>query len=997
MSIRHRFPIGLASLALCGVGFAQQTVKLDIDAQPLDRALNSWASQTGYQVLIPMGPAAKEKAAPSIKGQYTPEGALKVLLASSDLRYVFVNSRTVSIRAPLLAQAAPPASTGRGDPVREANTSVTPRAESSNAGDLEQVIVSSTRLNRENVPTPMLVMDAGTLREGARPNIVAALNDMPQFKTSLAPQSTGTSTLAAVWNIDLRGLGPTRTLTLFDGRRLESSVVRPDASIIPAILVDHIDVVTGSASAAWGSNAVAGVVNVVLDNKLDGARVGAQLGASDRGDSREQRVEAAFGNFFADERGHVLLGAEYIDNDGAGPRTTRKNVGRWSVVDNPNAASGQAPFILAPDVGFANVSLGGVILSGVNAGMTFNPDGTLRPFDAGRVSGGSSIGGEAPSFDDIAHLAAPSTRYSLFGRVSYDVTDSFKVTTDVLHSRVFNHFSSWLPDYSPGNITISVDNAFLPAAVRSSMIQAGQTSFTMGRFNSDFALMDMDYRRETTQATIAFESRLGDVWRLGGYVTHGAYDEDYDFGNARIASNFALAADSVISPTTGEPVCRATLTNPSLNCVPINLFGFDAPSAAARNYVTGTSMQRISQSLDAVAVTLRGEPFDLWAGPLSMAVGIEGRHETLDQDPSSTDRANGFGFFNNPAAYGKNTTREAFAEFQVPLIKDVPLLRDLQLNAAGRISDDVTGSIWSWKGGITNELVDGVQLRFTMSRDIRAPNLNELYADPIQDRVQVTDPVTGTGYFVSSFRGGNPNLEAEASDTLTAGFTIAPEGWGLRFSVDYFDIDIKNAISALSAQQIINLCSQGFQTACSAISRGSNGLISAVSATQLNLTNMQTNGVDVVFDYALPLQMPGKVRLRSAWTWVDKFETDNGLTKVDFLGSLGSAFALGVPRLSGNLAAHYEGDRLQANVRARFISSGSYDVTRSIHNNRIPSYTYVDLGVAYTFAELGGAAEPQLYANINNLLDKEPPIGSVFSPYYDVIGRYYAVGARMRF
>lgn len=1015
--------IGVAAATDAAAAMKKPT---NIPAQGLVEALEFFSRDRGIQVIYLFDTVESVQTAGAV-GEFTAEETLKQLLSGSNLSFRYLDEKTITVFAPgarsrqqsTTNAAAPRTSSatqaeqkasfwnrfrvaqvdqgeGGGSPVAERSS----EGQDSGKSGVQEVVVSSTRLNRAdlNTPTPLMTLDASTLREAGRTNIVASLNDMPQFRPSLAPASTGTSTLAAAWNIDLRGLGPTRTLALFDGRRLESSVVRPDASVIPSILVDRIDVVTGSASAAWGSNAVAGVVNVIIDDKLEGARFSAQLGSSDRSDAREYHLEGAIGSSFADGRGHFLLGGEFIDNDGATPRNSRENVGRWAVVSNPGAASGEAPFILAPDVGFANVSTGGLILSGVNAGSTFNPDGTLRPFDFGRISGSSSVGGEAPSFDDTAHLSAPWTRYGVMGRVSYHVTDSLKLTADILHSSVFNSFSSWLPDYSPGNITISIDNAFLPAAVRNQMVAAGQTSFTMGRLNSDFALMDMDYNRDTTQMTAAFELAMSDEWSLGGYYSHGSYEENYDFGHARLASNFALAADSVISPTTGQPVCRVTLTNPAVNCVPINLFGFGAPSQAARNYATGTSLQRISQTLDTGALTLRGTPLELWAGPLAVAVGIEGRHETLDQDPSPTDRANGFGFFNNPAAKGKNSTREAFAEMQLPLVKDVPLLRDLQLNAAGRISDDATGSIGSWKVGLTNKLVEGLQLRATASRDIRAPNLNELYAEPLQDRVLVTDPQTGSGYLTSYFRGGNPNLQAEASRTMTAGLTLAPPGLeGLRVSIDYFDIDIRNAISSLAPQQVINLCVQGFQSACATISRGADGLITAVSATQLNLAKLQTRGVDAVLDYAFPKFLPGTLRLRSVFTWVDKYETDNGLAKVDFAGSMGNAFSPGVPNATGNLSVFYETERFQVNVRGRYVASGSYDVTRALQNNHIPAYVYLDTGASYSLPDVLGASQLELFANINNALDKAPFGGATFAPYHDVIGRYYALGARMRF
>jgi outer membrane receptor protein involved in Fe transport len=897
------------------------------------------------------------------------------------------------------AQTADEPATNRPQPEQQRHQSTQDSTSSArDAGSQPDIVVTGTRTDStSDIPTPVTIVGAGQLQEAARPNVVAALNDLPQFKASWSPQITGGSFVAAAWSVDLRGLGSSRTLVLFEGRRLVSSFPRPDYSVIPSVLVNRVDVVTGSASAAYGSNAVAGVVNIFLDDDLEGLRFGGHAGISSRGDVGEREIEGAGGLSFADGRGHILVGGEYVDNDGARPKTSRANVGRWAVVTNPNAGNGQLPLILAPDVGFANASLGGLILSGVNAGRTFNPDGTLRPFDAGRVSGTTSIGGEGPANDDVSSLVAPSTRYSLLGRISYELSDALKITADVMHARIFNDYP-FLPDPSRGNITISIDNAFLPAAIRGQMQAAGQTSFTFGRFNSDFALTRIAYSRRTTQAGVQLDGRLGGGWRWSAYYTHGTYDEDIDLSNLRIAANFANAVDSLLSPTTGQPICRIALTNPGTNCVPIDLFGFGAPSQAARDYVLGTGVQRLHQTLDAGGLTLRGTPFDLGAGPVSVALGVEARREAINQRVGDIDAVRGFAFTNFGPIHADNTTKEAFGEVLVPIVRDLPGLRLLQFNGAARITDDATGSIWSWKLGLTDEVADGVRLRFTHSRDIRAPNLNELYAPPLLSLANISDPQTGTTYQIRTFTGGNSLLVPERSLTTTAGITLAPRAVPrLRISADYFNINIANAISVISAQNIINACDQGRAEACSAITRGGSGLIDTVTATQLNFTRLHTSGIDALLEYSVPVTDSATVRLRAGLTWTHEYETDDGLAEIDYLGSQGTIAALGVPKVSANGALFFETRDFVANIRARFLSAGQYNTTQAIENGRIPAYTYFDLGLRWTVTRREGESQAEIFANVNNLFDKDPPPGSTTSPYYDVVGRYFTVGARLRF
>jgi outer membrane receptor protein involved in Fe transport len=862
--------------------------------------------------------------------------------------------------------------------------------------DVEAVVVVASRIDRAGfkAPTPTVRISPEELMVAGKTNIAAALNDLPQFRATTSAQTTGTNTGAGNAPLDLRGLGINRTLVLVDGRRISGD---NDLNTVPSVLVKSVDVVTGGASAAWGSGAVAGVANITMDRNFTGLKMGVQGGESSYHDAKEIRFEAAGGTSFADDRGHFVIGGEYLDNDGVVPKTSRPNVGRWSTVSN-----GAGRYVLAPDVGFANAAYGGLIMSGVLKGKAFNPDGTLRDFDYGTVQGTTSIGGEGPSNDDLSPLVTPQKRYSGIASVTYDLNDSIKLTADVRHSRMWNNYI-WFGDNNRGNLTIKSDNAFLPEAVRTAMAAAGQTSFTMGRFNDDFAYSRIDFERESTQGTLALDGKFGDGWRWSAYYSHGETQNNIDTPGFILTQNYANAVDSVISPTTGKAICRIALTDPSTACVPINLFGDGSPSAAATAYVTGTPSQRETSKLDVGGFSLRGEPFSLPAGPVSIAVGGEARKESVNRTVGALDTAKAFTTFSFSAMSGSYSVKEAFAEVLVPVVSNVPVLNKLEVNAAARISDyNTTGSIWSWKLGATNEFFPGFSGRITESRDIRSANLSELFTTSTTGYNTIVDPVTSQSAYVLTNGGGNPNLVPETAKTFTVGFVYSPPQLsGLNMSLDYYDINIDNVITTVSAQDIVTRCANGNQDLCSRVTRDSSNNITRIVSTYVNLANYKTDGVDAELSYTTNADhfipnLAGRVRFRGLATWVNSLTTNDGVSKIEYVRSQGYSFGLGVPKLRMVGSLDYSGKIFSGNFRARYISSGNYNNTVDIVNGHIKAFTYFDLGVKARLPEIRGH-DMELYANVNNLLDKAPPIGSLYSPYYDVIGRYTTVGLRMRF
>jgi iron complex outermembrane receptor protein len=958
------------------------TFRLSLPRQPLPRSLETVASVTRTNVIFTPA-AAKGRVAPALKGSYSVSAALRRLLQGTGLSVSITAGGSYVISNPS-GEWTPPGSVVDTDAPMAAVEEGAP------------IVVTGSRIDTPGfeAPTPTLHMTKQSLDIGARPNVAAALNDLPQFRGTISPQNTGTNTSAGQAPVDLRGLGISRTLVLLDGRRFSSE---NDLNAIPTVLIKSVDIVTGGASAAWGSGAVAGVVNIVLDEDFTGLKLGAQAGISSYKDAAEHRFEAAFGTPFADGRGHFVIGGEYLDNEGVIPKVSRPNVGRWATI-----ANGGGTFTLTPDVGFSNAAYGGIILSGVLSGKGFNPDGSLRPINYGVVSGTNMIGGEGPSNDDLSPLVTPQRRYAMMAKASYELNDTLMVTTEFRHSRMWNDYI-WFGDNNRGNLTIKSDNAFLRPEIRAQLATAGQTSFTMGRFNSDLSYPTIDYARKNTQGTLAIDGKSGNGrWRYGAYYSHGQFDNNMDSPGFLLTTPYAQAVDSIISPTTGQPICRIALTNPSTNCVPINLFGLGAPSQAAIDYVTGTPTSRSRTRLDTAGVSLRGEPFDLWAGPISIAVGGEWRKESINARVGALDLAKAFTTFNFSPLRGSFTVKEAFAEILLPLVRGLPVLNKLEFNGAARISDyNTTGSIWSWKLGLTNEFFPGMKGRVTRSRDIRSANLAELYTQSTTGYNTLTDPVTNTSVYVLNNGGGNPALEPEIANSLTAGFHYAPPALpGFNLSLDYYRIHIDNVITTIPAQDLVVRCFNGNQALCAKVERDADGNITRTVSPFLNLAQYRTDGIDAELWHRLPLSqisnLPGRLDFRVLGTWVHSLTANDGVSTIEYAGSQGNSFSFGVPRWRINASIGYDDEGSGLLVRSRYISSGNYNSTVKLLNNHIPAYIYVDLQ-ARARIETGSGTTMEVHADVTNLFDRQPPVGSLYSPFYDVIGRYLSVGAKLEF
>lgn len=929
------------------------------------------------------------------------------------------------------------------------------------AAPAEEIVVTGSRTvhNGFAAPTPVTIISAEQLLNAQPQTLAQGLATVPQFRNSSSPQSYGTgtspgSTLGASY-VNLRGLGAQRTLVLLDGHRVTpaSFLGSADIGILPEALISRVDVVTGGASAAYGSDAISGVVNFGLDTKFVGVSGSAQSGIAQRGDAQNYRATLAAGIEFAGGRGHLLVSGEIYDNAGIPSYYGRD----WALagyaaiavpgVNDANKSSSNPKTIIVPNVTFAAGTYGGLITNTSLRLTQFLPGGKPAPFVLGAYATGATMQGGSgiDAYRDIG-LQPTQHRKNAFGRIDYALTDTLSVYVQGLYGENAVSFASGPgASVTSSSFTIFRDNAFLPASIATAMAAAKLPSFTLARVNRDISFVTYDSVNSTIQGNVGLKKDFGGGWKAEVYYSHAENRNTSTIRNQQNLPNLYRAADAVINPANGQVVCRSTLTSPANGCVPINLFGDGSPSAAAVNYVTGTATARQLFKQDYAGFTINGDLFSLPGGPLALAAGGEYRAESARQTAdalSSTvitaasvadirgfpgvlvNRVDVFERQNPPAFSGSTHVAEGFLEINAPLVKDLTLIRSLALNGAVRYADyKNSGGVTTWKAGGVWAPVDGLRLRITRSRDIRAASLFEQYFPLSAGSVggPVTDPFNG-GVSVPNITvniGGNPALKPEKADSLSYGAVVRPAfipGFGL--SVDYWRVDVKNAISQLfqstpasNAQLLINQCFAGNTAVCGAINRF-NGTITSVNNTYFNISDLKSSGVDIEANYRVPLDAifgsaGTSLDLRGVASYLKELSTQlPGGVVIDRAGDNGQS-AAGSPHWTGTVTADLNHGPLELFLQGRYIGPGSIDSTLTaadININHVPAVFYVDMTVKARFGE--GRTAGEFFVTINNLLDKDPPIDPRFVNYgtsptnrnlYDVVGRQFTAGVRVKF
>ncbi|MEG3159391.1 TonB-dependent receptor [Sphingomonas sp. LB2R24] len=921
---------------------------------------------------------------------------------------------------PLTAQATTGAASSDSPPVagqaqEPADQAANPAAGEKGAAD---IVVTGTRVTRDGyqAPTPTTVITADTFHQAAQATVVDYVNTLPALSGSSTPRNTGSVVgggLGGANLLNLRNLGVNRTLVLLDGRRVVSAATigAVDVNTLPTALLSRVDVVTGGASAAWGSDAVAGVVNFVLDTKYTGVKGEIESGISRYGDARRLRASLSGGTDFAGGRGHVIASAEYVNNGEAGRAGSRPWFQSWKVINNPGfvAGNGQPRRLLSPNVGLSSATDGGLITGGPLRGTQFLPGGVPAPFDFGRVAGNQKIGGTPNDVARNTSLLAPLEYGTAFVHANYDFSEAASLFVEGTYGKSVSDYPS-VGYFRFNNITIAQGNPFLDSATRARLVGAGLPSFVMGRTNYDFGEPMAHNEREVVRGVIGLTGKSGS-WSWDAYYQHGESRVLNLVRNDPVVARYNQAIDAVTGAN-GAIVCRSTLTNAADGCVPLNPFGVGSPSAGAINFITGTARQAITLKQDVAAATLRGEPFRLPAGPVSLATGVEYRREAFRATADTISLTDGFWLGNYKPAAGKYDVKEGFVELVVPIVKSEGILRSLDLNGAARVTHyNTSGTVVTWKGGATANIADSIRLRGTASRDIRAPNLNDLYLTGSVQSVLVND-TNGTSYFAIQRQTGNPSLRPEKAQTLSGGVVLSPQILpGFNVSVDYFHIRIKDAIATLTIQQIVDGCGAGTTQLCPYITRSSAGAITQVIATGLNLAQESTSGVDFEGSYRRRLSDlgigsgDGTVTLRSLFTYVHDRVIALPGTRIDYAGEVAN---YSLPHWRGLASVNYTDRTSSLSVVGRYVGGGKINNAWvqgvDIDNNNVPSVWYFDTNVTLKLPPVNHR-EAEFFVSVENLFNTAPRISpnttqvsnyGANSTVYDTLGRQFLAGFRFR-
>lgn len=903
----------------------------------------------------------------------------------------------------------------------------------------ERIVVTGSRIQQQgyNAPTPVTMLGSDDLARKAPSNIPDALNQLPQFLGSINQNQqadTAASNPRSGNFLDIRALGPQRVLVLMNGRRVPptSNNGATDTNLIPQLLVERVDVVTGGASAAYGSDAVSGVVNFVLDDDYEGLKGVAQAGISTYYDNESYKAGLAFGTSLADDQLHVLLSAERYYSAGIPDRSSRfTSTGENTLSGMTIAGSGTeespyryvsgALFNFFIDEGKINDSTVPDLIN-----MKFEPDGSLTPFDAGIPipgRGGYGIGGDGALFASKDHTGAPSLETNqLFGQLSFDVSPDVRVFVQGTHNTSLNEDRNFSPIASAS--VIFGDNPYLHPSVAAQM--GPDDTITVARYFKDWGPPLQQMKNRATIINAGIEGTIGGDYNFDVYYTHGF--SRFDVASNQIDFRKYFAAVDAVRDESGTIVCNITLTNPGLadDCIPLDIMGEGSGSQAARDYVLGTSTWGVTNTMDVFAANISGEPFELWAGPVGVAIGAEYREQSLVQfsnaDPAvpTTDEfagrrgvttSNRFFTVNSGTGAGSYNVKEVYGEIAVPLASG-PGIGDLDVNGAVRLTDySTSGTVTTWKVGATYEPIPDIRFRGTLSRDIRAPSLYELFAGQNQTTSPLTDPLTNTSGSVDVITGGNPDLQPEVAKTFTAGVVLSPSfAPGFNLSIDYYQIDIDDAIARpFGHNEIVNLCAASGYTSdlCDLIERPTPDSYPTRVRTQLaNLAQTKTSGIDFEASYRAPVGN-GTFGARLLASHLIKFdERTSDVSDVRHLAGnadkLQGFFPLPLPQWRGNLELSYSTGGFRAGVQERYVGSFNKSDQFVYEDNKVPATFYTDLNVAYSF-DVGGVT-PELFLNVNNVFDQKgrlflisalPALNVPISRnVHDVVGRYFTAGVR---
>ncbi|GAA5219324.1 TonB-dependent receptor domain-containing protein [Corallincola platygyrae] len=931
--------------------------------------------------------------------------------------------------------------------------------------EVERIEVTGSRIKRTDLETasPVSIISAQDLMDKGITRIDDALRQM----TSTAGAALGTNVnngSVGKAEANMRGLGSERTLVLVNGRRFPMSGTGANASVdlnnIPVTFIKRIEVLKDGASAVYGSDAIAGVINVILKDDFEGFQFDAQYGETFEDDGEEGTLSATLGQSF--DRGHFVVNAtyynkeevrqadrsysecpyfEFLDLDGDGKLdkfcggSSGVIGGRGNIIGYDSDGDG------TPD----------------NPQMTWLPGGqNLDPVPAGGQSYKPySFFEDSYNYSSASYLETPQSRVQLNFLGNYEISDELSVFAEGMYTNRRSN-QQMAPTRPDGLGTSTAGSFYNPTTHDGWFSQNGFFNDVNGDGvwdENDEYDVNMNTRRMVDIGPRQFEQEV-DTYRLvtGFNGAFDALDTTFDWevfyqyarnnGTAKVKGQvnkerFAQTMDESVCIEGGNGIDE-------IPCA--NWFGVghmtDDQLAAAANYVSYTEVDTGHNSQELYGANIAGEIFELPAGMLGFAFGVEHRRETGSDNP---DVLSQYGIGGGNAALpteGEYSVDEAYIELAIPVLEDLPGVKRLDVTTAMRYFDYSTfGSDSTWNIGATWEINDNFMVRSKFTKDaFRAPSIPELfggngdsyegYTDPCSNWEDL-DPASNTyqncmndvasGFEqqdgqVRAIAGGNEELNPEVADIFTAGFVADFDGMvdGLSLTVDYYSIEIDDAITSIDPTTKLNQCYAsddgglgGTGNYCGDFTRLADGEVDGILFLNENAAKLETAGVD--FNVRYNFQATG-LDWTVSWdtTWVDKFEetTPDG-TKYDYVGVV--TFGAGsTPEWKSNLGLNVAGDQWDAFYQIRYIDSMT-DEAKALFgedpndyadpgNLEVDEVWYHDVSFGYNFSD-----NIRVQTGINNLWDEEPPYYVSYNDSntdiytYDLVGRRWYLSTQINF
>lgn len=939
--------------------------------------------------------------------------------------------------------------------------------------ELERAVVTGTRIVSEGAESasPMQQISSKEIQETGAVNIQNVLNANPTVgfsgTTLTRTNSNFLTNASGIATVELRALGVDRTLVLVNGRRYVSGVpgqFAVDLNTIPTAFIDRVDILTGGQSALYGSDAVAGVVNIVTKRDFQGIAVDAQYGESFEGDDNQRSATMTIGT--AGQNGYVT-GHIGVSRQGAvysrdRSRSDVDQVSKALLTGDPNDM-----FVMQRPFFSSFAPQGRVFYGGGN--RTFDAAGNLIPFRTnGLDTNGDGFGdGEgATGFNRSAFrtIAIPTDRNLFAGMGEYEWTKGHSAYFEGNYARTKT--TSELEPFPLDSVDIyPASGGVIPAQfmvgntlVNNPVIRPdifalltdrdgdGAVDYNFTRRLAEFGNRGQEAERDTYRLLAGLKGKITGTWNYDAFVSHGVTTESQTGGGQVNVLNFRNALEA-IPDGAGGAMCRDANAREQ-GCVPINVFGFNSISPEAVKYITAPTLFTSEVRQNVSGLTVTGEAFQLPAGPLGVAAGIEYRKEYARStfDPLAQAGLNAGNAI--PETKGSYDVWEYFLEGRFPIVRNQPFAQMLDATAAVRYGDYSTvGGTFSYSLGLEWAPTKDMKIRATNSLATRAPNISELYSPPSQTFppglndpcVGVTATTAGTlgdrcraaagvaaniganGSFtlnqadlqgVSGFNRGNPQAEEEKGKSWTLGLVFTPTNvsWlkNTAFTVDYFDIKIDDALVPTPRQFILDQCYTGDASFCQFITRranaaGSNsaGSLQFIDSAVTNSGGLRTKGLDFTAAYSDTVG-PGRLDARFSWThYITGYTIPlPGAEKDEYVGELDT------PENKWLLSLGYTWGPWGVTMRNTYIGKSALDdqflagFDLPAGAKTVGSEIYTDIQATYQVHK-----NWSLYAGIDNLFDQSGTAisslpGSVtgveMSGIYDAIGRRFYLGVRGR-